>query len=88
MPYMVEVQSNLLQGLPTRLMVPLGIPALLPAAIPQNLCPRIDFGQERVYLLAHFASPFRVKEIGSPLGSVAAHASDIVAAMDAVLSGF
>lgn len=88
MPYMVEVQSNLLQGLPTRLMMPLGIAALLPSAIPRNLCPRIDFNSERMHLLAHLASPFRATDIGKPLGSVAEHASDIVAALDAVLSGF
>lgn len=88
MPYMVEVQSNLLTGLPTRLMMPLAVPAVLPSAIPRGLCPRLDFGHERTYLLAHLASPFRVSEVGVPLGSVAAHASVIVAALDAVLSGF
>ena len=87
MPYMVNVQSNLLDGLSTRLMMPLVRPSVVPAFIPQNLCPRADFEGERLHLLAQLVSPFRTRDLGKCLGNVASRASDIVAALDAVISG-
>lgn len=87
MPYMVNVQSDLLDSLPTRLMMPLARPSLVPASIPRSLCPPADFDGERFHLLAQQASPFRTRDLGKPLGSVSGSASDIVAALDAVISG-
>ena len=87
MPYMVDVQSDLLDSLPTRLMIPLAVPGLVPSSIPLNLCPRVDFDGLRYHLLAHLAAPFRTRDLGKPLGSVPGSASDIVAALDAVISG-
>lgn len=87
MPYMVNVQSDLLDGLPTRLMMPLVKPSLVPASVPRNLCPTVDFGGERFHLLAQQAAPFLARDLGKPLGSINSRASDIVAALDAVISG-
>ena len=87
MPYMVNVQSDLLDGLPTRLIMPLAVPSLVPSSIPLNLCPRVDFDGQRFHALAQLAAPFRVRDLGKPVGSVPGSASDIVAALDAVVSG-
>lgn len=87
MPYMVSVQSDLLDSLPTRLMMPLAVPGLMPSSIPLNLCPRVDFDGQHYHLLAHLASPFRMRDLGKPLGAVPGSASDVVAALDAVISG-
>ncbi|MFZ4623209.1 MAG: CcdB family protein [Rhodoferax sp.] len=87
MPFVVNIQSDFLEGLPTRLTMPLAVAGLVPASIPLNLCPRIDFEGQRLHLLAHLAAPFRTRDLGHPLGSVGTSASDIVAAMDAVVSG-
>lgn len=86
-PYMVDVQSDLLDSLPTRLTMPLAVPSLVPASIPLNLCPHVDFDGQRFHLLAQLASPFRTRDLGKSLGSVPGCASDIVAALDAVISG-
>lgn len=87
MPFMVEVQSNLLSGLPTRMTMPLAVPGLLPSAVPINLCPLIDWEGQRLHLLAHLATPFLTRDLGKSLGSVSERASEIVAALDAVVSG-
>jgi hypothetical protein len=68
-------------------MMPLVVPSLVPVSIPLNLCPRVDFDGQRLHLLAQLASPFRTRDLGKPLGSVSGCASDIVAALDAVISG-
>lgn len=88
MPFVVNIQSDLLDGLATRLAMPLAVPGLVPASIPLNLCPRVDFEGQRFHLLAQLAAPFRTRDLGKSLGALEGCASDIAAALDAVISGF
>ena len=84
---MVEVQSNLLTGLPTRLMMPLGC-LLCCRQRSQGALSALDFGHERTLSVGAPGVAIQGQRSGEPQGSVAAHASVIVAALDAVLSGF
>jgi toxin CcdB len=43
---------------------------------------------QRLHALAHFAAPLPAKLLKRPVANVAAQASALVSAMDAVLSGF
>jgi toxin CcdB len=85
-PYVVVIQSDLLDALATRLTVPL---ALIDVAtkVPTALCPVILVNGERLHALAHYAAPLPVKVLRHPVGNVAAQASALVSAMDVVLSG-
>lgn len=85
-PYVVVIQSDLLDALSSRLTIPL---ATLDFAgkVPKALCPLIALNGQRLHALAHFAAPLPVKLLRKPVASVAAQASALVAAMDAVLSG-
>lgn len=85
-PYVVVIQSDLLDGLATRLTVPL---AVLDVAgkVPTALCPVIVVQGQRLHALAHYAAPLPAKLLRRLVGNVAAQASALVAAMDAVLSG-
>ncbi len=85
-PYVVVVQSDLLDALPTRLTMPL---ALLDVAtkVPTALCPVIMVQGRRVHALAHYAAPLPAKLLRRPVDNVTAQASALVSAMDAVLSG-
>lgn len=87
MPYMVDLQSDLLDALPTRWVMPLAVPSLLPSSIPLNLCPRLEFDGQGLHVLAQLAAPFRARDPGKPVGAVPGSASAIVAALDAVISG-
>ena len=87
MPYVVTVQSDLLDGLQTRLTIPLGTDKTLSGSAPRNLCPAFEFDGETLYALPHFSVAFRTRDLGRPVGSLASQASDIVAALDAVISG-
>ncbi|WP_311737066.1 CcdB family protein [Variovorax guangxiensis] len=40
-PWMVDIQSEILDKLPTRLVMPLALRAHMPAAMPRSLCPTI-----------------------------------------------
>ena len=85
-PYVVAIQSDLLDGLATRMTVPLA--ALdFTGKVPAALCPAITVKGQRLNALAHYAAPLPVKLLRRPVDNVAAQASALVAAMDVVLSG-
>lgn len=85
-PYVVVIQSDLLDGLATRLTMPLAQPDTM-GKVPSVLCPTIHVNGQRLNALAHYTAPLPAKLLQSPVDNVAAHASALVAAMDAVLSG-
>ncbi len=85
-PYVVVVQSDLLDSLATRLAMPLA--ALdFAAKVPTALCPVIVVQGERLHALAHYAAPLPAKALKRPVDNVASQASALVSALDAVLSG-
>ncbi|MBA2673302.1 CcdB family protein [Ramlibacter sp.] len=86
-PYLVDMQSELLSGLPTRLMVPLGKPEVAPSKCPRSLCPEVRVDGQPLRVLPHLAAAFRSRDLGRPLASLTAESSALVAALDAVLSG-
>ncbi len=85
-PYVVVIQSDLLDALASRLTMPLATLAFA-GKVPTALCPMIAVNGQRLFALAHFAAPLPAKLLREPVDSVTAQASALVAAMDAVLSG-
>lgn len=85
-PFVVVIQSDLLEALPTRLVMPL---AMLDFAgkVPTALCPVIAVKGQRLHALAHYAAPLPAKALRRPVDNVAAQSSALVSALDAVLSG-
>ncbi len=85
-PFVVVIQSDLLDALSTRLTMPLA--ALASAGkVPTALCPVITVNGQRFHALAHYAAPLPAKLLRRPVDNVAVQASALVSAMDAVLSG-
>jgi toxin CcdB len=85
-PFVVVLQSDLLNALPTRLTIPLAAMAFA-GKVPTSLCPIIAVNGQHLHALAHYAAPLPAKLLKRPVDHVAAQASALVAAMDAVLSG-
>ncbi|MDP9606131.1 CcdB family protein [Variovorax sp. NFACC27] len=86
-PWMVDIQSEILDKLPTCLVMPLALRANMPAAMPRSLCPTIGWNGAMLVALPHLAAPFRVKDLDSVQGNLRSQASDFAAALDAVISG-
>lgn len=86
-PYVVVIQSDLLDALATRMTVPLAVLGFA-GKVPTALCPVILVKGQRLHALAHFAAALPAKTLRRPVDNVAAQASALVAAFDAVLSGF
>jgi toxin CcdB len=85
-PFVVVIQSDLLDALATRLTIPLAQPDTMLKA-PSVLCPVIQVQGKRLQALAHYTAPLPTKLLRKPVDNVAAQASALVAAVDAVLSG-
>lgn len=85
-PYVVVVQSDLLDGLATRLTIPLAT-VVFAGRVPEKLCPTLVIDGVRLHALAHYAAPLPALRLRRPVANVAAHASTLIAALDVVLSG-
>ncbi len=85
-PYVVVIQSDLLDGLPTRMTIPLAV-INDSVSSPAVLCPVVIVKGKKFQALAHYAAPLPAKLLRRPVDNVALQASALVAAMDAVLSG-
>lgn len=86
-PYVLEVQSDLLNALATRMVVPLALSSLPAFSLPQRLCPLLRVKDQSLMLVPFEAAPMDKRHLKSKVTSLRERADDIVAAMDAVLSG-
>ncbi|RCW71217.1 toxin CcdB [Pseudorhodoferax soli] len=87
-PYLVDVQSPLIDALNTRLVMPLSRVGVGQARLPVSLCPTIEIDGEPLSLMPHLAAPLPARMLSDPMANVSHLASEIVGAMDAVVSGF
>jgi toxin CcdB len=86
-PYLVDVQSRFLDHFTTRLMLPLLRFQAVEVGVPRRLMPRLTVRDESLVLYAHQAAAVHSKLLKKPVASLAPHASEIVEALDAVVSG-
>jgi toxin CcdB len=85
-PYVVVVQSDLLDALATRMVMPLATVEFAGIA-PDKLCPIVMVNGQRLRALAHYTAPLPTRSLRQIVGHVSAHASELVAAMEVVVSG-
>ena len=86
-PYVVDVQSDLLSSLATRMVVPLAVTSLTAADLPRRLCPVMSVKSQSLMLVPFEAAPLDKRLLKKKLASMQDRSHDIIAAMDAVLSG-
>ena len=85
-PFFVDIQTNLLDMLNSRVVIPL-TKAQPDKALPKNLCPQLEINGVQYYLLTHqittVARPFLKKNTGSLLLS----RTEIINSLDFLISG-
>ena len=86
-PFVVDVQSGLIDALPTRLVLPLSRVGVLGKRVPLNLCPLVEIDGEPLALMPHLAAPIDKRLLRKPVLGIAHRAHEISAALDAVISG-
>jgi toxin CcdB len=86
-PFVVDVQSNLLSSLATRMVMPLAVTSLAASELPSRLCPMVTVRRKSLMLVPFEAAPLDKRLLKTEVTTLKDRASDIIAAMDAVLSG-
>ncbi|WP_310625437.1 CcdB family protein [Limnohabitans sp.] len=85
-PYVVVVQSDLLEALATRMVMPLATMKFAGKS-PDKLCPLVIVNGQRLRALAHYTAPLPTRSLRQIVGNVAVHASELIAAMDVIVAG-
>ncbi len=86
-PYVVQVQSDFLDKLPTRLVMPLTVIELAADQFPGDLTPSFHVLGQRLALMPHLAAPLPKNLLKKPLDSLPGAALTVAKCFDAVLSG-
>lgn len=86
-PFVVDIQSDLLGSLATRMVVPLAVTALAANKLPRQLCPMFSVAGLDLMLVPFEAAPLDKRLLKAKVASLQTRAHEVVAAMDAVLSG-
>jgi toxin CcdB len=86
-PYLLDVQSDLLDPLATRVVVPLCKPEVLAGKPAERLNPTFEIEGRKVLMLTPELAGVPRKLLGEPVAGLARERRAIVAALDLVLTG-
>lgn len=85
--YLLDVQSDWLEALPSRIIVPL-LPPTSALPVIRDLTPIFDVGGEKVAMMTHYLTAVPKGELGRPVGSLAGHRDEITRVLDTLMTGF
>ena len=86
-PFIVDVQDALLDGLNSRVVIPLTPLANLGKPYPKNLCPEITIEGKKYSLLTHQMASISTRSLSHCEGSLAHIRNEIVSAIDFLFTG-
>ncbi|MBU4612440.1 CcdB family protein [Achromobacter sp. GG226] len=88
-PFLIDVQSNHLRGLATRVVVPLRRLDRFPAVVlPPDLTPTFTVAGQACFLDTPAMAAVPTRELGHAIGSAQSRADDIQNALDRLFGGF
>ena len=83
----LDVQSDLLEPLNTRVVVPLMPPASAPKPA-RRLNPVFELDGQSLVMVTQFTAAVACAELGKPIGNLETHSAEITAALDMLFQGF
>jgi toxin CcdB len=86
-PFFVDVQSELLDTLNTRLVIPLTPLELLEKKVPSHLCPTIHLDEGYFVILTHQMASVPTKFLQDPINDLSTFRDEIIAAVDFLITG-
>ena len=86
-PYLLDVQSDLLDSLATRVVVPLCKPGVLKGRLAERLNPLFEVEGKEVAMLTPELAGVPTKALGEPIGNLSSRRGAIIAALDLVITG-
>ncbi len=87
-PLLLDVQSDLLEPLNTRVVIPMTKASALGSKPVSHLTPEVSFNDERYLLMTPQLAGITRAELGSHAGTLAEERQIIIAAIDFLLTGF
>lgn len=85
-PYLVNVQSDLVSEFKTRYVVPL-LPLASDALAVRRANPLVEFAEREFLFVANQLANIDRQRLGSPVGNLARHRDEMIAAIDFMLAG-
>lgn len=86
-PYLLDIQNDLLEEMATRVVVPLRPVAQLGHRRIPSLMPAFEIGGIDYAMFTPHLAGVQAKLLGKPIGTLAHRRSEIVAAVDMLISG-
>lgn len=86
-PYLLDVQSELLDSIATRVVVPLCKPEVLSGKAAERLNPAFQIEGRKVYLLTPELAGVPRKILGEPLANLAGERRAVIEALDLLITG-
>ena len=86
-PYVVDVQSELLADLPTRVVIPLAYPEAIETPI-LRLNPKVDVGDTALVALTQDMASVSNRLLRNPVANLSPQRAEILAALDFLFTGF
>jgi len=86
-PYFVDIQTNLLDTLNSRAVIPLTPVKNVSKEYPRNLCPTISVDKKDFALLTHQITSVPIRLLKRKATSAETYRSDIIAAIDFLATG-
>src|SRR5690606_9949151 len=88
-PFLLDVQSNHLEGLATRVVIPLRRRDALPSVkLPQDLTPILLIEDIECFLDTPSLAAVPAKELGKEITSLSPHQTEIIGALDRLFGAF
>jgi len=86
-PYLLDVQSDLLADLVTRVVVPLAWASDMKGHAIKSLMPTFEIEGEQCVMLTPQLAGVSGKWLGEPVANLLAHRADVIAALDLLITG-
>ena len=86
-PYILDIQSEYLDKLATRIVIPLADASLFKSSAMKILTPEITFSDKQLLMLTPQISSMSKKQLTDPIGSLSHIRENIVSALDFALLG-
>ena len=86
-PYLLDIQSSLLDSLATRIVVPLCKPDVLSGKPAERLNPAFEIDGRKLLMLTPELAGVSRKALGEPVANLSAERTAIIAALDLAITG-
>lgn len=87
-PFLLDVQNDILEGLNTRVVIPMCLSSAFGKKSITTLSPQFDFQGSTYILLTPQLAGIAISDLGPAMGDLSEHRSDIIKALDILITGF